>query len=47
MFDYVICEMPLPQQPRPPWTGLFQTKDTTPQFLERFTITAAGRLISA
>jgi hypothetical protein len=42
MFDYVICEMPLPQQPR---TRLFQTKDTTPQFLERFTITAAGRLI--
>jgi hypothetical protein len=45
MFDYVICEMALPQQPRPPRTRLFQTKDTTPQFLERFTITTNGRLI--
>jgi hypothetical protein len=45
MFDYLICEMPLPEQPQPPRCRVFQTKDTTPQFLERFTITAAGRLI--
>jgi hypothetical protein len=45
MYDYLICEMPLPTQPQPPQTRLFQTKDTTPQFLERFTITSGGRLI--
>jgi len=45
MFDYLMCEMPLPEQPRPPRRRVFQTKDTTPQFLERFTITAGGRLI--
>jgi hypothetical protein len=45
MFDYLMCEMPLPEQPRPPRHRVFQTKVTTPQFLERFTITAGGRLI--
>jgi hypothetical protein len=37
--------MALPAQPRPPKDRAFQTKNTTPQLLERFTITAAGRLI--
>jgi hypothetical protein len=45
MFDHLICEMPLPAQPRPPRSHRFQTKDTEPQFLERFTINADGRLI--
>src|SRR5215831_15988296 len=45
MFDYLTCEKPLPAQPRPPREPVFQTKDTTPQFQEQFTITASGRLI--
>jgi len=45
MFDRLTCKMALPAQPRPPKDRAFQTKYTTPQFLERFTITAAGRLI--
>ncbi len=50
MFDYVVCEYPLPGNP-PQWvidharTGKFQTKDTDRQWLERYTITADGRLV--
>jgi hypothetical protein len=45
MYDYLVCEMLLPEQPRPPRNLVFQTKDTTAQFMERFTITAGSRLI--
>lgn len=44
MFDWITCEMPLPETPTKP-PGFFQTKDLRewPQ-CERFTITADGRL---
>ena len=44
MYDYLICEMPLPAQPLAPQSRAFQTKDLE-CLLERYTITAAGRLI--
>jgi hypothetical protein len=44
MYDYLICEMPLPEQPLAPQSRAFQTKDLE-CLLERYTITAAGRLI--
>lgn len=45
MFDYIKCEMPLPETPEPPPAGdLFQTKDTPEQYLAIYTITADGRL---
>ena len=44
MYDYFICEMPLPEQPRTPQSRTFQTKDLE-CLLERYTITAEGRLI--
>jgi hypothetical protein len=44
MYDYLICEMSLPEQPRAPQSRTFQTKDLE-CLLERYTITVAGRLI--
>ena len=45
MFDYIKCEMPLPETPEPPPDDdLFQTKDTPEQYLAIYTITADGRL---
>jgi hypothetical protein len=44
MYDYLICEMTLPEQPRAPQSRAFQTKDLE-CLLERYAITAAGRLI--
>lgn len=43
MFDYIICEMPLPKTPEPP-VGTFQTKDTPDQYMTTYTITEDGRL---
>lgn len=50
MFDYVRCQMPLPEPPTPPLpTTFFQTKDTEQLsgqcYLENWSITADGRLI--
>jgi len=45
MYDELTCEMPLPEQPRPPECRVFQSKDTPAQLLERYTITIVGRLI--
>lgn len=44
MYDYLICEMPLLEQPQAPQSQEFQTKDLE-CLLERYTITVAGRLI--
>lgn len=44
MYDYVRCEMPLPQTDVMPKVVLFQTKDTPDQYLTVYTITADGRL---
>jgi hypothetical protein len=48
MFDYIKCEMPLPETPEaPPFNdgpGLFQTKDTPDQYMTTYTITADGKL---
>lgn len=42
MFDDVVCEVPLPDGK----SGKhFQTKDFEPAYLEKYTITADGRLI--
>lgn len=44
LYDYVRCDAPLPDgKPTPP--GLFQTKDFPITCMERYTITADGRLI--
>jgi hypothetical protein len=47
MFDYITCEMPLPETPEPPPGTVFQTKDVpTPQlYMENWKITADGRLL--
>jgi len=46
MFDYVICEYPLPENAPKYATGAeFQTKDTDAQYLETYVITKEGRLI--
>lgn len=45
MFDYIKCEMPLPETGVPPPTDLFQTKDTPDQYLTVYTITADGQLV--
>jgi hypothetical protein len=42
LYDYLRCEYPLPEGA--PVDG-YQTKDTPAQFLERYTITADGRLM--
>ncbi len=46
MFDYMRCEMPLPE-PAPPPDTLFQTKDvpTAQLYLEHWKITADGSLL--
>lgn len=44
MFDYVRCEMPLPETDAMPKVALFQTKDTPDQYMTVYTITADGRL---
>ena len=44
MFDYVRCEMPLPETPGAVFNRLFQTKDTPDQSMTVYTITADGRL---
>ncbi|MDI3563577.1 hypothetical protein [Bradyrhizobium sp. Arg816] len=41
MFDYVKCELPLPDG----WKGELQTKDFEDPYLETYTIRADGRLI--
>lgn len=46
MFDYLICEAPLPETPEPPPAGPFQTKDTPDQSLRDYVITADGSLIA-
>lgn len=43
MYDYVICEYPLPGNP-PEWAKEFQTKDLDCQ-MDTYTITADGRLV--
>lgn len=45
MFDYIRCEMLLPETPIPAPDGLFQTKDTDDQYLTEYTITADGLLM--
>lgn len=49
MFDYLKCEMSLPEEPPPPKIEWFQTKDTEEisgqLYLERWTITPDGRLL--
>jgi hypothetical protein len=46
MFDYVICEYPLPRNaPKYAVGAQFQTKDTESQYLETYVITKEGRLI--
>jgi hypothetical protein len=47
MFDYLLCEYPLPDT-APKWITektLWQTKDTDAQYMENYTITKEGRLI--
>lgn len=44
MFDYIRCEMPLPETPEPPPGDVFQSKDTDDQYMTLYTITADGRL---
>ena len=44
MFDYIKCEMTLPETPVPPPCNLFQTKDTPDQYMTVYTITADGYL---
>lgn len=44
MFDFIRCEMPLPE-PAPPKGLELQTKDTPEQYLEPYRITADGRLV--
>lgn len=45
MFDYVRCEVPLPDgEPTPP--DLFQTKDFDFPYMNHYTITAARRLVA-
>lgn len=44
LFDYITCEMPLPETPTPPPGDDFQTKDTPDQYMTTYTITADGRL---
>ena len=41
MFDYVDCELPLPDG----WKGKLQTRDFDCPYLETYTIRADGRLI--
>jgi hypothetical protein len=47
MFDYIRSEIPLPNDPPPPDTIWFQTKDvpTINLFLEKWLIRADGRLV--
>jgi len=44
MFDYIRCDMPLPETPMPAPHGLFQTKDTPDQYLSEYRICKDGRL---
>jgi len=44
MFDYIKCNMPLPETPVPPPSHGFQTKDTPDQYMTEYTITEDGRL---
>ena len=44
MFDYVRCDMPLPETEVMPKVDLFQTKDTPDQYMTVYTITVDGRL---
>jgi len=42
MFDYIVCDYPLPEgAPREGW----QTKGTPNQYLDKYTITEDGRLL--
>lgn len=41
MFDYVRCELPLPEEQ----DAVFQTKDTNQQYMMHHTLRADGRLI--
>lgn len=44
MFDYVRCEMPLPETAVMPKDIMFQTKDTPDKYMTVYTITADGKL---
>lgn len=44
MFDYIRCEMPLPETDIMPGTIEFQTKDTPDQGMTLYTIKADGRI---
>lgn len=44
MFDWIECEMPLPEKPDTAKHG-FQTKDTPDQMLTTYTITSDGLLM--
>jgi hypothetical protein len=45
MFDYLRCDVPLPETPvPPPGDEPFQTKATPDQYMTVYTITADGRL---
>ena len=45
MFDFLRVQHALPSDLPPPSNAEFQTKDTDAQYLERYTITADGRLV--
>ena len=45
MFDYIRCELPLPESDKMPPEGMFfQTKDTPDQYMTVYTIKADGQL---
>lgn len=45
MFDYIKCDVPLPETPVAPPTDMFQTKDTDDQCMTIHTITHDGHLM--
>lgn len=45
VFDYISVDYPLPVDRPAPQNPEFQTQDTDAQYLERYTLTADGRLI--
>jgi hypothetical protein len=45
LFDYVRCEMALPETPLPPADEIFQTKTFEDPYMETYVITADGRLV--
>ena len=44
LFDELRCDLPLPDGWSPPEGTWFQTKDTPAPFMDRYRLTAAGRL---